>query len=273
MPSSTNQWFAETTYKWLNYCWQIWHRHLIIIRDDENNDARQRTYDIVPEQPIISCIHPHGMYADGLLITGAWMFLQSIPRTILVHSIVFYTPILNIIMKLLGMDSIDATQMNSLMAKGRNLLIIPGGNMDMVYYRYGHHDTYLSSRKGFIKYALKYGYAVQPIYNFSESSLYKKKFEQSMWEIKFGKSKNPIHIGIGFYMNLLHWGKTVFLAQRVPIFIVIGKLIEFPKIDSPTSQDIDQYHAIYCTALQDLFKRYINKWNDVHKTGSTLYIH
>ena len=35
---------------------------------------------------------------------------------------------------------------------------------------------------------------------------------------------------------------------------VLGKPIEFPKIEKPTKEDIDKYHRLYVDALMALYK-------------------
>ena len=39
-------------------------------------------------------------------------------------------------------------------------------------YRYGEESVYIKKRKGFIKYALRYGYRVHPVYSFGENDTY-----------------------------------------------------------------------------------------------------
>lgn len=261
IPASKNNYVADYVYSTLTKCIEAWHRYVVIIDKSDN------------ENKVLSCVHPHGICADGIIITTAHFHNNNKKRIPLAHSIVFYIPLLNIILKLIGFDSISNDNMMSLMSKGMSLTIVPGGNLDMAYYRHKKHDVCINDRKGFIKYALKFGYSLQPVYHFSETSLYEKKYEQSDWEIEFGKSKNPFFIMLAFLVNLFTWGKTVFLAKRTPIFIVIGETIKLPLIHQPTKDDIDHWHKIYCDELTKLFNDYIDKWKIVDPgTDNKLFI-
>ncbi|CAM9488198.1 unnamed protein product, partial [Heterosigma akashiwo] len=55
------------------------------------------------------------------------------------------------------------------MEKGESFGIIPGGFEEATISKLGAQRVYLKKRKGFVKYALKYGYALVPVYTFGES--------------------------------------------------------------------------------------------------------
>ena len=56
--------------------------------------------------------------------------------------------------------------------EGRNLAFVPGGYEEATLTSRHHERVYIRHRKGFIKYALKYGYTVFPVYTFNETRLY-----------------------------------------------------------------------------------------------------
>ena len=56
-------------------------------------------------------------------------------------------------------------------------------------------------------------------------------------------------------------GKYLFMPDNDMDFnVVVGKVIELPKLDSPSSEDIDKYHALFLKGYQDLFNKYKGKY-------------
>lgn len=58
------------------------------------------------------------------------------------------------------------------MKKGENLGIMPGGFEECVINSSKEQRIYIKNRKGFIKYALKYGYTIYPTFCFGENKAY-----------------------------------------------------------------------------------------------------
>ena len=50
--------------------------------------------------------------------------------------------------------------------------VLPGGMEEVALYTKGRERVYLKRRMGFIKYALQYGYLLQPGYTFGECDVY-----------------------------------------------------------------------------------------------------
>jgi len=55
------------------------------------------------------------------------------------------------------------------MNNGRNIAIIPGGFEEATLTSTTSTSVYIKNRKGFIKYAIKHGYSVFPLYTFGEN--------------------------------------------------------------------------------------------------------
>merc|ERR1711879_87175 len=54
------------------------------------------------------------------------------------------------------------------------------------------------------------------------------------------------------------WGARFvpFLPKRgIPITLAIGEPVRLPKIKSPSPEDVNEYHAIYIAALQNLHSK------------------
>lgn len=73
--------------------------------------------------------------------------------------------------------------------------------------------------------------------------------------------------------QLQEWGQTylsfslpVIMGQygifprQAPLVVVVGKPIAVPKVNRPTKDQIQQYHAQYTQALEALFDKYKDKY-------------
>ena len=62
------------------------------------------------------------------------------------------------------------------------------------------------------------------------------------------------------------WGSLFFSRfgflpdYKAKIHTVLGKKIVLPRIENPSKEDVDKYHAIYIEAVKSLFERYKEKY-------------
>jgi hypothetical protein len=148
--------------------------------------------------------------------------------------------------------SCGKSDMISYLSQGINVGLIPGGFEEASIYQRNHHRVYLRARKGFIKYALQFGYQVQPLYVFGEELTY--------WQYNFPKS-------IALWLNkykipaTLFIGKYLFLPDNnIDITVVVGKPIPLPQIESPSNEEVDKYHEIYLKEMEGIFERNKEKY-------------
>ena len=159
-----------------------------------------------------------------------------------------YLPFSGLLSRWLGLQGVDPKNFKRLLSLGKNLIINPGGFECATYTNNKQDTTYIKSRKGFIKYALEYGYNVHPCYVFNENKTYNtiNGFE------KFGLFLNKYKIPGCFY-----YGKLFLLPkEEVDLTIAISSAIKFPKITNPSTDDIQKYNNIYIETLQSLYKKY-----------------
>lgn len=107
---------------------------------------------------------------------------------------------------------------------------------------------FISHRKGFIKYAMRYGYKIYPLFIFGENQMYQTldKFES----FRLGMNRAKV-------FSAIFWSRFGFIPEcHCEIHTVVGKAIVLPKIDNPSDELIDKYHAIYMEKLTDLFNRH-----------------
>ena len=215
---------------------------LIFDDNDTQNNSQKKT---------LLCYHPHGVMAYGVtLLTYQEDFFHNFIR--LGSRMALNTPWGGIILKLGGIQGINPENLVKLMKNEKNILMVPGGYEEATLSNFNEDRVFLKGRKGFIKYALKYGYTVHPCYGFNENKAY-----YYFTSVKIGlwlnKLKIPAVLFLSKYLNILP-NEDIFLCT------VIGKGIKMPQIDKPQKEDINHYHNLYLENLKELFEKYKNRF-------------
>ncbi|KAK5984388.1 Monoacylglycerol acyltransferase [Trichostrongylus colubriformis] len=157
--------------------------------------------------------------------------------------------------------------------KGRAIAVVIGGATEALDAHPGTHDLNLSSRRGFCRYALKYGADLVPMYHFGENDVFDR-LDANARGSRVREIQTWIKSKIGFFPPLVK-GRGIFnysfgmLPHRRPITTVIGAPIRAERTENPTDQEIDALHAKYCKALVDLFEQHKSLHDipkDVHLT-------
>uniref|UniRef100_A0ABD2XKC2 Acyltransferase n=1 Tax=Trichogramma kaykai TaxID=54128 RepID=A0ABD2XKC2_9HYME len=158
--------------------------------------------------------------------------------------------------------------------KGRAVVLIVGGASEAFESRPNTYKILLKRRKGFIRVALKNGAPLVPVFSFGETDIYDqvnnpegsllRKFQEYIKK-KVGIAP-IIPIGRGFFQYSFG-----FVPKRKPIFVVVGRPIETPKIEHPTQEEINEYHAKFTEELINLFETHKTKYlNNAEKISLVL---
>ncbi|KAL4428765.1 hypothetical protein ABPG74_001279 [Tetrahymena malaccensis] len=200
--------------------------------------------ELAPEKTLLA-VHPHNVYTVGLSIHDYAGRLGN--QLICGSRMLLYTPLLGLVHKWGGVTTVDAANLKSLMSKNKNISILPGGFEEATLTTPKENRVFIKSRKGFIKYALRYGYNVHPVYIFNENKIF---YTLERFE-KFRLLLNKLKL-----VGVIFWSRFGCIPEPCSrVNTVVGKAIKMPQIDNPTDQDVDKYHEIYVNALQDLFDR------------------
>ena len=214
---------------------------------------------------IMVCYHPHGLIPQGFSLNGAvraraqdnayylpsWLPLKPVVSGVQAP-VLFKIPILRHI--LLGFGCcVPATKhgVRTLLNRRTTFGIIPGGSEEVALHETGQENIYLKKRAGFLKYALQHGYTLVIAFNFGESDLYssvKAVRPLNLWLVKNFGFVLPIFWGCWYYPLLPR--------RDVPLHTVLGKALHLPKIDEPTNEEVNEWHAIYMRELEALFERH-----------------
>lgn len=157
--------------------------------------------------------------------------------TVLGSRFMLNIPVVGMLMRLWGMQSVNAKNMERIMKKNKSIGLVPGGYEEATITSHKVFRLYLKDRKGFVKLALKYGYSLVPIVVMNEHKMFKTTDFGLQTRIWLNKYKIP---------SALSLGKFIFFADYdLDIYNIIGKPIKLPEIKKPSNEDVDKWHKIY----------------------------
>ncbi|MBV97485.1 Diacylglycerol O-acyltransferase 2, partial [Eschrichtius robustus] len=232
-----------------------------------------KTHNLLTTRNYIFGYHPHGIMGLGAFCnfsTEATEVSKKFPGIrpyLATLAGNFRMPVLREYLMSGGICPVNQDTIDYLLSKngsGNAIIIVVGGAAESLSSMPGKNAVTLRNRKGFVKLALRHGADLVPTYSFGENEVYKQViFEEGSWgrwvQKKFQKY-------IGFAPCIFH-GRGLFSSDTwglvpysKPITTVVGEPITTPKLEHPTQQDIDLYHAMYVEALVKLFDQHKTKF-------------
>jgi 2-acylglycerol O-acyltransferase 2 len=202
---------------------------------------------VIPDNKELLCYHPHGIMSMGFthcMFSKSLNFAKSGLSWCMTPQM-FKFPISIELTRWTGATPASSDNMTSLMKSNKNLALIPGGFNSATLYTHGEHRCYLKQRKGFIKYGLRYGYKMRPVYVFGEEETYYAYNGFEKLRLWLANRNIPGIIAIGKY--------GMYPNPEANLNIVVGEPIQFPKISNPTKENVDEWHKQYSAALVKLF--------------------
>ena len=167
-------------------------------------------------------------------------------------------PVIGIHFKLWGIQSVDPNNLRRLMQAKEIIGIFPGGYEEATLTTPAQMRMYIKSRKGFIKYALKYGYTIRPVLILNE--------HQNLCTFDGLK-------GLRLFLNKFKIPATVFWSRYglyYPPFkhyyTIVGRGMKgraYGEGEEPSQQEIDEMHARYIEAFVQLYEKHKDKNNSV----------
>lgn len=192
---------------------------------------------------------PHSVLPIGILSLSGHAGFMPLPKTkLLVSNSFFFLPFLRHIWTWLGCIPATSKHFRSYLAAGYSCIVVPGGGREVVYLDHDSNSevAFLKSRKGFTRVAIEMGRPIVPVFCFGQTGAYK-------WYL--GKKKvfqNGQEVAPFFY-----WGRFgSYIPFRQPMHVVVGKPIFVKKNVQPSKDEVDEVHAQYVTALQELVEKH-----------------
>lgn len=211
-----------------------------------------------PHAQFVFAVFPHGTYAEyRILMEGVLsdVFPNICEKCrVLAATVLFRIPVVREFALWTGCVDARRSVAQSLLDRGRSVLVLPGGMDEQIRTTNGREIVYLRSRKGFIKLAMKKGVPVVPVYVFGVSDYYKT--SHALFGLRLSIMKK-----LGACVTLATGYKASLLCPRpVKTTIVFGNPVLFKTATkgAPTSDELDAAHFEFMGALTSLF--------DEHKT-------
>ena len=161
-------------------------------------------------------------------------------------------PFIGAQLRLWGFQSVHAKNITRLMEKKKPIGILPGGFEQATLTTPNQLRLYIKSRKGFIKYALKYNYTIRPILTYNEHKAYWTFDYLRSFRLFLNKIKFPgVIFGAGFL-----W---LFFPLNLDIINFVGKGIRRNPDNlgkEVSKQEVDETHRLYIQQLERMHQKY-----------------
>lgn len=243
-----------------------------------------KTHNLLPSRNYIFGYHPHGIFCFGAFCnfgteaTGFSKKFPGIKPSLATLDGNFRLPLFRDYLMSGGICPVNRNSIDFLLSSngtGNAVVIVIGGAAESLDCAPGMNSVTLKNRKGFVRLALNQGADLVPVYSFGENEVYTQLiFEDGSWWRVAQKKLQKI---LGFAPCLFHgcglffpksWGLVPYCK---PITTVVGEPITVPKIENPSQDVIDMYHAMYIRSLKSLFDN--NKTRFGLNESDTLVIH
>ena len=226
--------------------------------------------DKVKTSNTLFMFHPHGILAVGFVVNGVWSRhfntlssekdLEPGQHTgtmfLIARNLREWSAFFKVLCDVSGrLSSATKENINSMMAAKRNIGIIPGGFEDATLHKFGCDRTCIMPRKGLIKYALQYGYAVTPIWTFGESDTYYTFTAFLKQRLALNQYSIP---GVAFFGDLL---MPLFPRHQSCCLTYVGEPLQMPHLPHPTQEEVDEWHGKYVAALRELYSKHKSEAN------------
>jgi 2-acylglycerol O-acyltransferase 2 len=211
-----------------------------------------------PTKRQIFALHPHGVISVAAIANFIWNANDGVRRLgvdyrVATVSFNFLLPFWRELIMGMGFVVASRPSIRWLLDHGKSVMIVIGGAAETLYSNPGSAELVLRRRKGFIELALETGAQLVPVYHHGEVDLYTQ--AQAPWLRRLQQLAIRV---LGFTLPVVR-GRGIFqyemgiLPRRVPLHTVMGPAIDVPRRPNPPRELVDEYHAKYIAALEDLY--------------------
>ncbi|XP_056632411.1 2-acylglycerol O-acyltransferase 2-like isoform X2 [Diorhabda carinulata] len=218
--------------------------------------------ELDPKKNYLFCCFPHGMLCTGSFNFGNEyskfrnLFPNHEPRVVTLTQH-YQMPFFREFALSLGGISASFESIHNVLSRpegGYICVLMVGGAAEAYLCKPGSYRVLVKKRKGFIKLALKNGTPLVPVLSFGETDLFDQL--EGSW-LRIIQERIRKYIGVA---PILPIGRGFFqysfgiIPRRHPVTTVVGQPLEVPKIDNPTTEQIEEYHEKFLKHLTAMFE-------------------
>ncbi|XP_001602288.1 2-acylglycerol O-acyltransferase 2 [Nasonia vitripennis] len=248
-----------------------------------------KTVDLDPTRNYLFCSFPHGILSTG--VSGAFTtngldcakLFPGLDFRLLTLDAHFQTPLFREYVLNYGICSCDKDSLDYLLSHkptekdgpteapvtGRACVLIVGGAAEAFKCKPQTYNILVKRRKGFVRRALKNGAPLVPVFSFGETDLYDQlnspegSFLRAVQE--FVKKVTGIAPVVPIGRGLFQYSFGL-VPNRKPVHVVVGAPLDVPKIEEPSREEVDLYHAQFTDKLIELFETHKSKYLENHES-------
>lgn len=164
-------------------------------------------------------------------------------------------PLFGLHLRLLGFAGADHSTVKYLMKAGKTVTLVPGGFEEATLTTPAEFRVFVRGREGFLKYAMRYGYSVRQILLLNEHKVFHTFDHLLSLRLLLNRLKLPGTLFLGKY--------GLFFPPDQQIPTIIGKELKYRKEykegESPTLDEIEEFHQDYMRELGEFYGRWREK--------------
>lgn len=204
--------------------------------------------------PKLFCAIPHGLAPIGVTAYPGWskLFGERYNRPTAAAT-VLKLPVISYFLKMVGYIPAESASIKKALLKEENVSLILDGIAGMFQQDSTVELGWVKKRKGIVKIALTTGTPLVPVFGFGHSQCWRILVDPfgvlERISLALNVSVTPF---FGRPFGLLPFGPPF----RVPILMAFGEPVAVPKIEEPTQEQIDEYHAKMMESFSEAFDKH-----------------
>jgi hypothetical protein len=214
-----------------------------------------KTSRLNPAKKYLFGYHPHGALSLGVNVAlfrevSGWdQLFPNIPVVVGVANSLLLIPLLGSVFRRIGFIPASPTSMSAAVQHGHNVMLLPGGIAEMLEPGSETEEVvFLHTRKGFIRFAIKEGLDLVPVYGFGENQTFYRYTSFKSFRVWLSrKLKIMVQLFTGRFGTLL-------LPYQQALHVVVGKPIPVKQCSDPSEEEVERLLSLYIDSLIQLFE-------------------
>lgn len=194
---------------------------------------------------------PHGAAPLGITCYPMWTRLTGSLCHWTTAPVVLKIPLIGYVLRLIGYIPAKGKDMAKALEKKESVGVVLDGIAGMFQSDEAVEKAWVKQRKAIVAIALKAGVPLVPVYGFGHSAL---------WTVVADPFRLLERLSVAMDVSLCpfygRWGWPVGPPRRVAVLTALGAPIECPRVEKPSREMVDEYHAKLLAGYKELFEQH-----------------